>query len=78
MSADSLISSDPPPVDPVVENLFDAGDKVVATGRYSAKNKATGTEIDAQFAHIWTVVAGKAKQFQQYADTAQTSAAVGS
>lgn len=28
VSADSLISSDPPPVDPVVENLFDAGDKV--------------------------------------------------
>jgi len=64
--------------DLTIEEILDAGDRVIAVGRYSAKNKTTGTVIDAQFAHFWTVQAGKAKRFQQYADTAQASRAVGS
>jgi len=60
-----------------VEKLHDAGDTVVALGRYQAKNKETGTVINAQFAHFWGIRNGKAATFQQYADTAQVQKAVG-
>ena len=59
-----------------VDELLDAGDSVVALGRYRAKNKTTGKEIDAQFVHVWRLRDGKAVGFQQYADTAQVSAAM--
>jgi ketosteroid isomerase-like protein len=60
-----------------VEELLDAGDAVVARGRYRAKHKQTGAAIDAQFAHFWWLHNGKANRFQQYTDTAQTAAAAG-
>lgn len=60
-----------------IEQLLDADDVVVATGRYHAVNKKTGTEIDAQFAHLWWLRHGKPVRYQQYADTAQIAAAVG-
>lgn len=50
-------------------------DKVVAIGRYDARNKATGKEMDIPFVHIWTLNDGKITAFQQYTDTA-THAAV--
>ena len=59
-----------------VEEMLESGDKVVAFGRYEAQNKATGKTINAQFAHVWTVVDGKAARFQQYADTAQVADAM--
>ena len=49
---------------------------VVARGRYQAKHKASGKELNAQFVHYWTVADGKASSFQQYADTKQTAEAV--
>ena len=54
-----------------IESMLESGEKVVAFGRYAAENKETGKVINAQFVHVWTVVDGKAVQFQQYADTAQ-------
>lgn len=37
-----------------VEQTFDAGDTVVAIGRYSATHKSTGQPLDAQFVHVWS------------------------
>ena len=54
-----------------VDELLDAGDKVVMLGYYLAIHKETGKEIRAQVAHIWTVSSGKATKFQQYTDTYQ-------
>jgi ketosteroid isomerase-like protein len=54
-----------------IDRLLDAGDTVVACGRYRAKNRATGGEINAQFTHVWDLQDGKAAKFQQYADTHQ-------
>lgn len=54
-----------------VHEIHDAGDTIVATGRYSGKYKTTGKSIDAQFAHVWRVKDGKIASFQQYADTLQ-------
>lgn len=59
-----------------VHEVLDAGDTVIACGRYKARNKATGRELDAQFAHFWGIRDGKLATFQQYADTYQAMAAV--
>jgi uncharacterized protein len=60
-----------------LEDLLDAGDTVVALGRYTGACKATGKAIRAQFAHVWNVADGKAVRFQQYVDTLQVARATG-
>ena len=45
--------------------------EIIVTGRYKAKNKLTGKEINAQFVHMWTVDDGMIIRFQQLADTYQ-------
>ena len=57
-----------------VDELLDAGDKVVMLGFYNGVRKATGKRFRAQAAHIWTVAAGKVVKFQQYTDTYQLAA----
>jgi ketosteroid isomerase-like protein len=59
-----------------VDELLDAGDKVVMLGYYLGARKATGKRIQAQVAHIWTIAAGKAVKFQQYTDTYQLAQAM--
>ncbi|MCB9844686.1 MAG: nuclear transport factor 2 family protein [Phycisphaeraceae bacterium] len=52
-----------------VDELLDAGDAVVALGRYLGTYRATGRAQHTQFAHVWRLRDGKAVGFQQYADT---------
>ena len=59
-----------------LEEVHDAGDTVVATGRYGGAFKKTGNRINAQFAHVWKLRGGKVVRFQQYTDTAQVAKAV--
>jgi ketosteroid isomerase-like protein len=61
----------------VVEEILDAGDAIVALGRYRGTCKATGREMDAQLAHVWRVAGGKAVFFQQYTDTLQAARVTG-
>lgn len=61
----------------VVEELLDAGDAVVALGRYGGVCKATGREQRTQFAHVWRVSGGKVTRFQQYADTLHVAKVMG-
>ena len=56
-----------------VDELLDAGDKIVMLGRYHGVRKATGKGFQAQVAHIWTISTGKATKFQQYLDTYQVA-----
>lgn len=58
-------------------NIIDGGDTVVAEGRYTGTWRATGTPVNAQFAHVWHVRDGKIVRFQQYTDTAQWVKAAG-
>jgi len=58
-------------------SLHDAGDSVVAEGRYTGKHKSTGKSIDLQFCHVWRLSGGRVKSFQQYCDTAQLQDAAG-
>ena len=60
-----------------VEELLDAGDTVVALGRYGGTYKATGKAQDAQFAHVWRLRDGKAVRFQQYANTLHVARVIG-
>lgn len=46
------------------------GDKVVATGRYSATVTASGASIDSPIAHIFTLRNGKVSKWVGYSDTA--------
>ena len=61
----------------ISENVVEAADTVVVEGRYRGKMKATGTLVDAQFAHVWQLRDGKVIRFQQYTDTKQWAEAVG-
>lgn len=52
-----------------------ANNQVLATLRYHGKNIETGTSINAQAAHHWTLKDGKVIGFQQYVDTKQLAEA---
>jgi ketosteroid isomerase-like protein len=59
-----------------VDEILDAGDTVVALGRYTGTCKATGKPMNAQLAHVWRVSDGKVARFQQYTDTLQATEAM--
>src|SRR5688500_18732869 len=40
-----------------VDEILDAGDRVVMLGYYDGMHKATGKRFHAQVAHIWTIAA---------------------
>ena len=60
----------------VVDEILDAGDRVVTCGRYKGTVKRTGKPVNAQIVHVWTLENGKAARFQQYADTLQVARAM--
>ena len=53
----------------VPQEFIDAGDTIVALGKYSGTYKATNKSFAAEFAHVWKLREGKAVQFVQYVDT---------
>ena len=62
----------------VPQQFVEGGDTVLVEGRYSGTVKATGTPVDAQFAHVWRLCDGKVVRFDQYTDTRQWAEAYGS
>ena len=61
-----------------IDEILDAGDTIVAVGRYLGTYKATGKSMRTQLVHVWRIADGKAVRFQQYADTLQVARAIGS
>jgi uncharacterized protein len=55
----------------VPSTIIDAGDYVVALGRYGGTIKASGATLDAPFCHVYRFRDGKVVTFQQYTDTTQ-------
>jgi ketosteroid isomerase-like protein len=53
----------------VPDELIDAGDTIVALGKYSGMYKRTGKSFQANFAHVWRIRDGKVFRFVQYVDT---------
>ena len=60
-----------------VEEILDAGDTIIALGRYLGVYKATGKPMRTQLVHVWRITGGKVVRFQQYADTLQVSRVTG-
>ncbi|MBW8785424.1 MAG: nuclear transport factor 2 family protein [Novosphingobium sp.] len=56
-----------------IDEILDAGDRIVALGHYLGTYKATGKAQRTQLAHVWSLRHGKAVAFQQYADTLQVA-----
>ena len=52
------------------DQFLDAGDHVIVTGHFQGRGKETGIELNAPFAHVWTLRGNKAVRFQCYTDTA--------
>ena len=61
-----------------IDEILDAGDTIVAVGRYLGTYKATGKSMRTQLVHVWRIADGKVVRFQQYADTLQVARAIGS
>lgn len=57
------------------EDFIAQGDKVVATGRFSATVKATGKRIEVPIAHVFTIRSEKITRWVGYADTARVAEA---
>lgn len=64
-----LIADEFPGMAIQIDELFGAGDKVVALGYYVGVRKSTGKSFKTQMAHIWTIHQEKVFKFQQYLDT---------
>jgi len=57
--------------------FLDAGQSVVALGRFRGHAIATGVSFDLPFAHVWTVRGGMLIRGQMFTDTACLCQAVG-
>jgi len=60
-----------------MDDLLDAGDRVVAIGRYAGSCKATGRAMNPQAVHVWTLDQGRIVRFQQHIDTLDVARATG-
>lgn len=60
-----------------VDELLDAGDTIVALGRYRGGYKATGRAQETQIAHVWRIKNGRVVAFQQHADTLHVARVIG-
>jgi ketosteroid isomerase-like protein len=60
----------------VVDEWIDAGDTVVAAGKYRGTYKASGRSTTAAFAHVYRVRRGRIVRFEQYTDTAKVAEAM--
>lgn len=57
--------------------LLDAGEHIVAIGRYRGTWPATGHAMHPQVVHVWRMAGGKAIAFQQHIDTLAVARAMG-
>ncbi len=56
--------------DAVLEQVVDAGEVVVARGRYVGQAQGTRRPLDVPFAHFWEFAGGRqAVRFRQFVDT---------
>jgi len=60
-----------------LQELHDAGDKVVAIHRQHGRSRSTGIRADMSFAMVWTVRDGKQTRMEMYSDVGEALKAVG-
>jgi uncharacterized protein len=59
-----------------LDQIFSAGDRVVAVGRTRGTVRATGRSFEVPVAHVWTLDAGKVTRIEFYIDTLAMLAAL--
>ena len=52
-----------------LQELIDAGDRVIGLGVYHGTYSPTGKSMQARVAHVWRLQGGKIVQFEQFTDT---------
>jgi len=60
-----------------IRKFFGVGDHVVAVGGFRGVVKATGKDLDAATAHVWTLRNGKAVRFEGFHDVSEWREALG-
>ena len=50
------------------EELIDSGDRVAVVLRMAARGKGSGIEVEARYAHLWTMQDGRGVRVDAYAD----------
>jgi ketosteroid isomerase-like protein len=60
-----------------LEQIVDAGDRLVSVQRVRAKTRHTGTEFDGLLAYLWTFRDGKIVHFRSFRDPEQAMEAAG-
>jgi len=60
-----------------VDELLDAGDKVVALVRQHGRSKAVGMRVEMSFAQVWTLRDGKQTRMDMYSDREEALEAAG-
>lgn len=58
------------------EEFLDAGETVIALGRFEGTVVATGSPVNVPFAHVWTVRDGRLVRGRMFTDTATFSCAL--
>jgi ketosteroid isomerase-like protein len=61
----------------VAERFLDAGDHVIVTGRFTGRANAGGAQLDAPFAMVFEMGAGRVRRVDQYTDTLGVAKALG-
>jgi len=60
-----------------LEELHDAGEKVVAIVHQQGRSKATGLPVEMRFAQVWTLRDGKQLRMEMFADPEEALQAAG-
>jgi ketosteroid isomerase-like protein len=60
-----------------LEQIVDAGDRIVSVQRVRAKSRRTGIEFDGLLAYLWTFREGKIVHFRSFRDPEQAMEAGG-
>ncbi len=60
-----------------LENLLDAGDKVIAILHQRGRSKSTGVSVEMQFAQVWTIRGGKQVRMETYSNPDEALEAAG-
>ena len=60
----------------VPDSIVVQGERVVAIGTYSGRNKASGKDFRARFAHVWDFSGDKLRRLEQIVDSAKVNEAL--
>ena len=60
-----------------VQELHDAGDRVVAVLRQRGRSKTSGMQVEMAFAQVWTLRDGLQSRMEMYSDPTEGLRAVG-